>query len=204
MKKLTTLFEAIGSVEPSSYPSISFEGSTTSDKINLSLLSDINEAADKANVKVSVSTAVSGHKTETESGNISRHSSGEAVDITKIDGKRWVSKDDARQKGILNDIEDFVSELREKGYSINSESGNDKSVLYFGFPKHDNHIHVSMKVGAKSTPSVEKSDGSSSEDIAKNLFTSIVNKVAGPLLGVNESKQNRIIKDIEKIKNLLK
>jgi len=205
MEKLVNLFEKIGSVNPSSYPNISFEGRTTSDKINLSLLSEINSAAKSANITVSVSTAVSGHKTETSSGNVSRHTSGEAVDISKIDGKGWFSKEDARQKGILDKIEEFVSNLKRKGYSVNSESGNDKSVLYFGFDGHNNHIHVSMKLGSSSSISLDGDDNEKStpEDFAKNYLTNIIGKVASPLLGINESKQNRIIKDIEKIKKLL-
>jgi hypothetical protein len=43
-------------------------------------------------------------------------------------------------------IDAFVKTLQGLGYVKNTESGTLKSVLTFGFPNHNNHIHVSSKV----------------------------------------------------------
>ena len=100
-------------------------------KINRNLLLDISKAAVSANVKVSITTAVSGH-TSTPS----RHNAGQAVDIAIINGK-------AVSYANRTDADAFVAQLKNLGYEFNSESGNPKAVLSFGFPKHDNHVHVS-------------------------------------------------------------
>jgi len=204
MKKLITLLETIGSVDTTNYPNIKFEGASASDKINLSLLSEINAAANAAGITVTIGTANSGHRETTSSGNPSRHKTGEAVDISKINGTGWSSKSDAESKKILTNIQKFVSNLREAGYTINSESGNPKSVLYFGFPEHENHIHISNKDGSStSTSTIEKPTSTSAEEYATDYLVKALGKVINPMLGINESKQNRILKDIQKIKNLL-
>jgi len=139
------LKEAPEAVDPSDYTNTDFKpyvvgnSNPLGDKINPSLLKDIDLAAQRANVKVSITTAVSGHRKG------SRHETGHAVDIAMVNGKGYSSESDANQKGILDDIQRFVSELQNMGYVKNSESGNDKAVLTFGFPQHHHHVHVSRK-----------------------------------------------------------
>jgi hypothetical protein len=204
MKKLITLIEAVEAVDTSKYPNIKFEGASASDKINLSLLSEINAAANAAGINVSIGTAVTGHREMTSSGNVSRHTTGEAVDISRVNGVGWKSKSDAESKKILGGIESFVTNLRNAGYTVNSESGNPKSVLYFGFPEHSDHIHVSNKDGSPtSTSKIEKPTSTSAEEYATDYLVKALGKVINPMLGINESKQNRILKDIQKIKKLL-
>jgi hypothetical protein len=203
MKKLINLLEEVGSVDTTSYPNIKFEGATASDKINLSLLSDINAAANSSGIRVTLGTAVSGHKETTSSGNESRHTTGEAVDLTRINGVRWSSKSDAESKKILSSIESFVSNLRNAGYTINSESGNPKSVLYFGFPGHDNHIHVSSKVDGSSTDTKIEKPTTDSHEAAKKFATDTLTGMFKPMFNMSESKEKRVILNIEKIKKLL-
>ena len=201
MKKLTTLIEAIEKVDPSLYSNIKWEGSAVSDKINSSLLAEINAAANAADIMVTISTANSGHRTTTSSGNTSRHKTGEAVDISRINGTGWSSKKDAQSKNILSQIESFVGKLSSAGYKVNSESGNLKSVLYFGFPGHDDHIHVSSQ--SDDSPIDLSSDTSSSrQDVGKNFVIDLISKAA-ETMGLTESKQNRVVKNIERIKDLL-
>jgi hypothetical protein len=139
------IHEAPQEVNQSLYTSVNFkdgvvgDSAPSRDKINPSLLADIEEAAKKVGVTASVTTAVSGHRSG------SRHETGHAVDIAMFDGKGFSSKADAEKKGILQSINSFVQALSSMGYVINSESGNDKAVLTFGFPNHDNHVHVSRK-----------------------------------------------------------
>ena len=202
MKKLITLVEAIEVPDTSLYSNIKWKGVASSDKINSSLLAEINAAANAADIMVTISTANTGHRTNTSSGNVSRHKTGEAVDISEINGMGWSSKQDAQSKNILSQIESFVSKLSNAGYKINSESGNIKSVLYFGFPEHNNHIHVSSQADDSSTLDLEKDDDSSKEEYGKNFMIDLISK-ASETMGLTESKQKQVIQNIEKIKNLL-
>jgi hypothetical protein len=203
MKKLITLIEAIEKVDTSKYSNIKWEGAALSDKINSSLLAEINAAAKAAYIMVTISTANTGHRTNTSSGNISRHKTGEAVDISKINGIGWSSKRDAESKNILSQIESFVTKLSSAGYKVNSESGNIKSVLYFGFPEHNDHIHVSSK-SSDTTLSSDLASNTSSprQDVGQNFVVDLISKAA-ETMGLTESKKNRVIQNIEKIKNLL-
>ena len=207
MKKLITIIEEVGSVDTTNYPNIKWGGVASSDKINLSLLSDINAAANAAGVTVTIGTANTGHKETTSSGNPSRHKTGEAVDISMVNGMGWKSKSDAESKKILGGIESFVNNLRNAGYTVNNESGNSKAVLYFGFPEHDNHIHISNKVGSSSSEVSAKPEEpapSSAEEYATDTLVNALSGAFKPLLGLNESKQKQIILNIKKIKNLIK
>ena len=140
--------EDVQAVNPSLYKNTDFKdkvvGSSTptKDLINPSLLADVDKAATQAGIKVSVTTAVSGH----DKG--SRHEQGNAVDIAMVNGKGFSGgEQQAKSLGIYDGIMKFVNELVNMGYIKNQESGNDKAVLTFGFPGHDNHIHISRKSG---------------------------------------------------------
>jgi hypothetical protein len=135
--------QAIGSI-PNNYPSVQAAGysnikfsninlgNPAADKINPKLLEEINRAAVIAKVTVEVTTAVSGH-TSTPS----RHPSGNAVDIAIINDKPVSLTNRA-------DADKFVNVLvNQLSYVKNSEIGNNKAVLTFGFKNHDNHVHVS-------------------------------------------------------------
>ena len=113
------LNETLQTPDPSDYTNTDFKpfvvgrSNPLADKINPSLLKDVDTAAKKANVKVSITTAVSGH----EKG--SRHEKGLAVDIAMINGQGYGSEKAAKQKGIYDDIMRFVSELENLGYIKN-------------------------------------------------------------------------------------
>jgi hypothetical protein len=125
------------------YPNVNFKdgvvaGSNPStDNINVNLLKDISTAAVDTGIVVSVTTAVSGHKSTPPS----RHSAGNAVDIAIIDGISVRPNANNRAK-----IDKFVVALQGLGYIKNVESENPKAVLTFGFPGHDDHVHISNKV----------------------------------------------------------
>jgi len=135
LKKLMNINEYSKVVD--TYDSVDFKDGIvgnsrpSEDSINPTLLKDINTAAKKAGVKVSVTTAVSGHVSLP-----SRHPSGNAVDIAIINGK-------AVSNSNRDDADKFVRALVDMGYTKNKEIGVKKAVLTFGFPKHDNHVHVS-------------------------------------------------------------
>jgi len=166
-------------------------GSSTpsKDNINISLLQDIQTAAKEAGVKVDITTAVSGHDKGT------RHESGNAVDIAIINGKAVSSSN-------RTDAEKLVNALVSMGYTKNVESGNEKAVLTFGFPGHDNHVHVSNKGNSTSTPqqSSTKStttnnssdEGESTSDYDNKGAVDFARQVGGELLKAYGIKEERI------------
>lgn len=120
--------------------------SVDSSRINQALLKDVSDAAKKAGVDVTITTAVSGHHGDSQKA--TRHDEGNAIDIAIVNGKGFSSKKSAIKNGNYDAIQSFVEALVSMGYTKNSESGNDKAVLTFGFPGHDNHVHVSRKSGS--------------------------------------------------------
>lgn len=150
------VFETYVKPTETDYKNLSFAGRAKDDEINQALLDDIQAAADAAEVTVTIDYARTGHDKYTSSNNVSRHYTGNAVDIDFIGGKA-VSK---KNREIVNK---FVDELVKLGYEKNKEYGNPKAVLTFGFPNHDNHVHVSNKTN---TPSVdiEKTDDITKKD----------------------------------------
>jgi hypothetical protein len=164
------LIEAIVS---SGLPNVKFgdnivgNATPSKDKINKELLNDVSIAAKNAGVEVTITTAVTGH----DKG--SRHEVGNAVDIAMVNGEGFSGgESEAKKKGIYEPIQKFVEELVSMGYKKNSESGNDKAVLTFGFKGHDNHIHVSRKSGG-SQPNTSELDKFKQELLAPedNKFT---------------------------------
>ena len=143
-KKMISLDETSVVLKNTNYSNVKFDtDGTQNDMVNQALLDDIQKAASSAGVTVTITTAISGHGAETASGNKSRHPSGNAVDISVVNGSS-VSPSNR------NDTDKFVNSLISLGYTKNSESGNPKAVLTFGFPGHDNHVHVSNTTNSTS------------------------------------------------------
>lgn len=125
------------------------EDETKYDSVNKALLDDIQTAASNAGVNVKITTAKSGHnKYAVGSNRVSRHMTGAAVDISKINDKPVISN--------REDTNKFVDELIKLGYVKNKESGNPKAVLTYGFPNHDNHVHISNNIGVSGGSDVKK------------------------------------------------
>jgi biotin carboxyl carrier protein len=173
------------------YDNVDFEnighGNPSSDNINTALLQDVQAAAKSVGLKVDVTTAVSGHGTKTKSGNTSRHPSGNAVDIAKINDKAVSLSNRA-------DADKLVAALVSMGYTKNAEGpSNPKAVLTFGFPDHDNHVHISNTTSSTSQAPKTSSDNTSSGttssstekpgSFAREIGKSILNAV-----GINEEK----------------
>ena len=142
------------------YDNIDFQnighGNPINDTINLALLNDVQNAAKAAGVQVSITTARSSHSERTKSGNISRHTPGNAVDISIINGKS-VSPSNS------TDANKFVDELIKMGYTKNSETAaSPKAVLTFGYEGHDDHVHVSNTTNSPSSSSGDTSQTSGS------------------------------------------
>ena len=208
MKKLIQLLEANIQVSSLSCANVKVDSDTSGDKVNDALLNDICKAAKNAQVTVTITTAISGHAAETAAGNPSRHPSGNAVDISLI------NETPVKTPSNRENVDNFVNQLEILGYTKNSESGNPKSVLTFGFPGHDNHVHVSNNEQSTGTPgssgttstsgttaSTSSDTVSASKTAASNFMNAQIGSTFGPLLGLTENRVNR---EISKIRNLLK
>jgi hypothetical protein len=194
MKKLINLLEANVTVGSLNLSNVSIDANSSSDLISSALLKDINTAASNAGINVTITTAVSGHDEKTTSGNVSRHTGGNAVDISIINGSSITKK--------LGDK--LVSELVKLGYqSVEGETPSVPKSILWQVDGHKDHVHVSNTTGAGSTTTGAGSTSSSVESDSRTKAKKILVKMIGNTFGVNESKQERILKDIEKIKNLL-
>lgn len=142
-KKVFQVNEAMVSLSNiPNHPNVKVDSNdAANDQINQALLNDIQTAAQKAGVTVFINSVKSGRSGEENKG---RHPSGNAADISMINGKAvsLSNKDDANK---------FVKELEKLGYKKNQESSNPKAVLTFEFPGHDNHVHVSNTEGGSGT-----------------------------------------------------
>ena len=148
----------------SSYPDLIFASRTLGDDINQALLNDLQAAAKLTGYKINVNFAKTDHGQKTASGNVSRHWTNQAVDIGSIGGK-------VVSLANRDVVDRYVNALVGMGYTKNAEGGNAKSVLTFGFPAHDDHIHVSNTTG---TPS-QSSSTSDTSTSTSNTSTSTSN-----------------------------
>jgi hypothetical protein len=206
LKKITRTYDIISDMKKNKvteatdvYSNVDFKdrvvGSSTpsKDNINVSLLQDIQTAAKNANVKVDITTAVSGHKPGT------RHETGNAVDIAVINGK-------AVRPSNREDADKLVRELVKLGYSKNvPESGNDKVVLTFGMKDHDNHVHVSKK---SNTTSSDTETGTETPSEEGGYLSSIAGNMAKAIMPagteINVLDLVGLKEDIDRIRELLK
>ena len=228
MKKLYSLYEAVSKVNSSLYTNLEFPTGVTAgaspgtDSINDVLLKDIDAASKAAGLKVSITTAVSGHKETTKSGNTSRHTNGTGVDIAIINGVSYKS-DPTKFTQLGNDL---VAQLKSMGYdSSGSESGHPKALLW-QVADHYNHVHVSNNSGsASSSGTSNDTTGNITADTrsytasevgepndefttaAANMTRGFVEPIVNAMVNKkNESisnKEKRILENIQKIKRLL-
>jgi len=122
---------------------------TQFDKVNKKLLDDLQLAAEKADVVLTITTAKSGHRIWTALGFESRHMKNIAVDISILNGKG-----SGKAKNAYNGNSEFrqlgnklKNELVKLGYTWNTEVGEDKSVFWQTNRggNHFNHLHISRK-----------------------------------------------------------
>lgn len=193
------LLEVMIKPSESSFPNLKFADRTKEDEINKALLDDIQTAANSIGVDVTIDFAKTGHSINAKSGKISRHTRNSAVDIDYIDGK-------VVSPGNKEIVNKFVDQLIKMGYNKNAEGpSNPKAVLTFGFPGHDNHVHVSNLTDVSSEPSsTDTSTDTSTSDVvstpfedeskvstSKGVDTELLNigKVIGKVLGLKEQSE---------------
>lgn len=196
--------ETAENVDFSKYPNVKFSDNVvkgskpTKDKINPSLLLDVQKAAKIAGVTPQITTAVSGHK------NSGRHPYGNAVDIAMINGKAVSSSN-------RGDADKLVNALISMGYTKNTESGNDKAVLTFGFPGHDNHVHVSRNSGGSESPvnqnmydELSKQQNTTPMDDSTSDESTIQSDLVSALSGTIKQMYPGLNEELERIKKIMK
>jgi len=122
--------------------------SGVSGPLNQTLIDDLKKVANNINsvdpgFVITITSGNRGKKDVTASGNLSRHATGNAIDIALINGVAF--KTNQKEFTRLGNI--VVSELIKLGYKqVNGESGVEKAILW-QTKDHYNHIHVSNKTG---------------------------------------------------------
>lgn len=167
----------------SSYPDLIFASRTLGDDINQALLDDLQTAAKLTGYKINVNFAKNEHGKMTASGNVSRHYTNQAVDIGSIGGK-------VVSLANRDVVDRYVDALVGMGYVKNAEGGNPKSVLTFGFPAHDDHIHVSNTTGTPSQSTTTSNSSTNTSDTSTQTSGSepTKRKESDLLLRMNESR----------------
>lgn len=167
-------------LQDTSYPNVKHDttNGTEKDKVNKGLLDDLQKAGEATGIVLTITTAKSGHD-ENVAGTdrVSRHMNGTAVDVAILDG---ISSGNAtnstngnskfRELGLK--VKDALVDL---GYIWNTESGNDKAVLFQTNTggNHYNHLHVSNKAGASEE---ELSGGYGGNEDENQLLNDILNQ----------------------------
>jgi len=118
--------------------------------INPTLIKDIIKALRSIGMPAEITYAREGHGKHTNSGTISRHWKGQAVDISVINGEGnpdgKASNGGIGKESFIKNGDKIVKELEKLGYGF-GERGKDKGYLWktsIG-GNHYNHIHVSKK-----------------------------------------------------------
>jgi biotin carboxyl carrier protein len=141
------------------YSNLKYDSDGTQyDSVNKPLLDDIDAAAKAVGIIATVTTASSGHSTKTITGGQSRHPQKTAVDISILNGigsggATNSANGNAEFRSLGNKLKDSLVSM---GYTLNSESGNNKSVLWQTDTggNHYNHLHVSSAVTTPKSSSV--------------------------------------------------
>ena len=172
------------------YSNVKYDNDATrNDTVNRALLDDIQQAASNVGIVATITTAKSGHRQQTTSGNTSRHMSGAGVDIGLLNG---INSSGTEFRALGDKLKDSLVSL---GYTWNSESGNPKSVLWQTNTggNHYNHLHVSNNSGESSKPT----DSSKFGDFNTDQITSTASNAVSS--GFDEIKADPLIMGFGKI-----
>ena len=162
---------------------------TQSDSVNKPLLDDIDASAKAAGLTATVTTASTGHSIKTKTGNTSRHGQQTAVDIAILNGiGAGGATNSADGNSEFRSLGNKLSKaLVSMGYTLNTESGNSKAVLWQTNTggNHFNHLHVSNQETSSSEiqPETTQSDSDNNNN-DNNIETAFIRQLVTPLHGV--------------------
>lgn len=179
-----------------SYPNLTLSNKNKigKDVIPQQLLSDVQTAAERSNVRLTINYAKSNHKKNTKSGRVSRHSKSQALDLSSINGGSFTSKSGTEAGNR------FTAEMEKLGYARNVERGNPKSVLW-QMAGHYDHIHVSYTLDGASEEERSKYDVDKSTGTDSKTTTDSKTNTKGGLISATSEMLLKMI-DLLKKKNI--
>lgn len=182
---------------------------TQNDSVNKPLLDDIHAAAKSVGIVATITTAKTGHNQNVKgSSNISRHMNGTGVDVAILNGigaggATNANNGNAQFRELGFKLKDALVSM---GYTWNTESGNDKAVLWQTNTggNHFNHLHISNRSGQSSgapttssststtptTPTTTETSGSTTPLDISGGAGAFARKLGGQILtamGIKES-----------------
>lgn len=181
-------------LQDTSYPNVKHDtDGTEKDKVNKGLLDDLQKAGEATGIILTITTAKSGHNQNVAgTDRVSRHMNGTGVDVAILDGigaggATNATNGNSKFRELGFKVKDALVDL---GYIWNTESGNDKAVLWQTNTggNHFNHLHVSNKAGA-SEEELSGTYGNNDENALLNdiLDSDYNGKKVRDLLGGGES-----------------
>ena len=179
-----------------SYSNLKYDSDGTQfDSVNKPLLDDLDAASKAAGITTTITTASTGHSIKTKTGNTSRHGQQTAVDIAILNGvgaggATNASNGNAEFRSLGTKL---ANALVSMGYTLNTESGNSKAVLWQTNTggNHFNHLHVSNNSGESGTaPTVD----SNSSETAYNAATGVQSAKSGSVFDApNVAKDDYLV-----------
>lgn len=177
------------------YSNLKYDNDATkTDSVNKALLDDINAAAKSAGLVATITTARSGHNKNVKgSKRVSRHMNGTGVDVAILNGRGSAgatngSNGDSEFRKLGFKLKDALVSM---GYIWNTESGNDKAVLWHTNTggNHYNHLHISNRTGQTSkeptkTDSSDDKDNEEKKDDSKEKETQTKTDSTKPVSGL--------------------
>lgn len=221
--------EGLVKLSDTAYTNVKYDqDGTQNDLVNKPLLDDIQSAAKSVGIVATITTAKTGHNTNVKDSNrVSRHMNGTGLDVAILNGigsggASNGSNGSAEFRELGNKLKDALVSM---GYIWNTESGNDKAVMWQTNTggNHFNHLHISNRLNVGSGEPTTTNDTTSSSSGSTSGSTStevsgedsstpttagqfarkIGEKILGAI-GIKEStKERKINENIERIKKLL-
>lgn len=200
-----------------SYSNLTYDkDGTQNDSVNKPLLDDIHAAAKSVGIVATITVAKTGHGKMVKGGkSVSRHMNGTGVDVSILNGigaggatNSSNGNDKFRELG--NKLKDALVSM---GYVWNSESGNDKAVLWQTNTggNHYNHLHISNKSGESSEDKLKDSPMINTTGPTVDNGTNLnlnVNDVESSDIGsgqlIGSLIMNNLKEEIVRIKQLMK
>ena len=198
-KRLMNLLENdLVKLNNTSYSDVKYADRTKNDLVSKALLDDIQNAADSVGIVATITTAKTGHRTYVkDSKRTSRHMKNIAVDVAILNGigaggATNSTNGNSEFRRLGNKLKDALVSM---GYTWNTESGNDKAVLWQTNTggNHYNHLHISNRTGVSSSINV----GSEDDDTEETTPTSVASTAKDKLNNIlNSNLDGTSIKDL--------
>jgi hypothetical protein len=190
-------------LEDTNYSNVNHDNDgTQNDSVNKSLLDDIQSAAKSVGITATITTAKTGHNTRTTTGNISTHTTGNGVDIAKLNGIGSNGATNgttgiAKFRELGNKLKDALVSM---GYTWNKEVNQPKAVLWQTNTggNHFNHLHVSNRTGETSGKPTSSTSNTNTTSGKPTSSTSNTNTTSNTTSDEEQGKTGEFARQIGK------